>query len=96
MLMIEQGRRFPPLARIGLIVMLVGAVTEITMSLTASPHAMHAMHQASGLGHIGHLVALAGMVLVLAGVVTFGVRRQQSGRASAVIDSGGLETNAHR
>lgn len=93
MLMIEHVRAFPPVARIGLLVMVTGAVVEIATSVMASPHAMH---HGSGMTHAGHLVALVGMVLVLAGVAIFGARRQRSRGAPAAIDSGGLETNAHR
>jgi hypothetical protein len=93
MLVIEELRRLPPLARIGLAVMVSGALLDIAINLTGSPHAMH---HAMGPNHLGHLVALAGMVLVLAAVVISAVRRQRSRGASAADNSGGLETNAHR
>ena len=91
--MIEQVRAFPQLARIGLLVMVTGAALEVVTSVTAGPHAMH---HGSGVTHAGHLVALVGMVLVLAGVAIFGSPRQRSRGAPAANDSGGLETNAHR
>ena len=93
MLVIEELQRLPPLARIGLAVLVTGAALDIAINLTGSPHAMH---QAMSPNHVGHLVALAGMVLVLAAVVINAVRRQRSRGASTAENSGGLETNAHR
>lgn len=95
MLMIERIREFPLLARIGLVGMVLGAVLDIAMSVMAGPHVMHQGMQ-MGVNHTGHLIALAGMVLVLAGVVFDGARRQRIRRSSAAKDSGGLDSNAHR
>jgi predicted phage tail protein len=95
MLLIERIREFPLLARIGLVGMVLGAVLDIAMSLTAGTHVMHQGMQ-MGVNHTGHLIALAGMVLVLAGVVFDGARRQRNRRSSAAKDSGGLDSNAHR
>ena len=50
-------------------------------------------HHRSGAEHAAHLLGLVGMVLVLAGVVLHGARRQLR-RAAA--KPGGLDPNAHR
>lgn len=92
---IEQIRELPLLARIGLVAMVVGAVLDVALSVMAGPHVMHSGMQ-MGVNHTGHLIALAGMVLVLAGVVIHGARRQRNRRSSAANDSGGLDSNAHR
>lgn len=80
------------LARIGLAAMVIGAVLDVVVNLAAGPHAMH--HRVD-FAHLGHLLAIVGMVLVLAGVAIHGARRQLSRRDPAA-DSGGLDSNAHR
>jgi len=97
MLMIENGRRFvreagalPALTRIGLLLMVVAGTFDVVVHLAAGEHAGH---HGFGPEHAAHLLGVVGMVLVLAGVVTFGVRRQLR-RAAA--KPGGLDPNAHR
>lgn len=55
----------------------------------------HAGHEHLGSEHLAHLLGIVGMVLVLAGVVIHGARRQLR-RARGAAHHGGLDPNAHR
>lgn len=97
MLTIENGKRIgleagalPTLSRVGLLLMIVAGVGDAAVHLVSGEHAGH-----HGLdpAHMAHLLGVVGMVLVLAGVVTYGARRQLR-RAAA--QRGGLDPNAHR
>ena len=97
MLMIETAKRFlheasafPSLSRIGLLSMAAAGAIDLVVHLTAGEHGSH---HGFGAEHTAHLLGVVGMVLVLAGVVTFGARRQLR-RAAA--KPGGLDPNAHR
>jgi uncharacterized protein YjeT (DUF2065 family) len=80
MLKIEQLWRLPVLTLIGLVLMAVGLVADLVV---------HAAHHHGPAEHAAHLVGLVGMVLVLAGVMAFGARRQLQQR-------NGGDRNAHR
>jgi len=97
MLMIETGKRFareagafPPMSRTGLVLMAAAGALDVVVHLTAGEHGGH---HGFGVEHAAHLLGVVGMVLVLAGVVVFGARRQLR-RAAA--KPGGLDPNAHR
>ena len=60
------------LARAGLLLLVGGLLIDLISPLLGGAHASH--HAAEA--HLGHLVAMAGMVAVLAGVVIDGVRHQ--------------------
>jgi hypothetical protein len=97
MLTIENGKRlvleagaFPALSRVGLLLMVAAGAFDVVVHLTADEHAGH---HGFGLEHAAHLLGVVGMVLVLAGVVAYGARRQLR-RAAA--KPGGLDPNAHR
>ena len=97
MLTIENGKRLvleaaalPALTRVGLLLMVAAGAFDVVVHLAAGEHAGH---HGFGPGHAAHLLGVVGMVLVLAGVVTFGARRQLR-RAAA--KPGGLDSNAHR
>jgi len=97
MLTIESGKQlileagdFPVLSRIGLLLMVAAGAFDVVVHLAAGEHAGH--HD-FGPEHAAHLVGVVGMVLVLAGVVVHGARRQLR-RAAAT--RGGLDPNAHR
>ena len=97
MLTIETGRRLgleaaslPALSRIGLLLMVAAGAFDVVVHLTADEHAGH---HGFGPEHVVHLLGVVGMVLVLAGVVTYGARRQLR-RAAA--KPGGHDPNAHR
>jgi hypothetical protein len=97
MLTIDNGNRFireaaalPALSRVGLLLMVAAGVLDVVVHVTAGAHAGH---YGFGLEHAAHLLGVVGMVLVLAGVVTYGARRQLC-RAAA--KRGGLDPNAHR
>ena len=97
MLTIENARRlileagdFPVLSRVGLLLMVAAGAFDVVVHLTAGEHAGHHGFAAE---HAAHLLGVVGMVLVLAGVVTYGARRQLR-RAAA--KPGGLDPNAHR
>lgn len=101
MLMIEAARRmradarsFPSLTRIGLLVMVAALVLDVAIHLAADAHAAHG-HEHLGPEHLVHLLGIVGMVLVLAGVVIHGARRQLR-RGSNAAHHGGLDPNAHR
>ena len=97
MLMIESGKRFvreagalPALSRIGLLLMVAAGALDVVVHLTAGAHGGH---HGLGVEHAAHLLGVVGMVLVLAGVVTYGARRQLR---LAAAKPGGLDPNAHR
>jgi uncharacterized protein YjeT (DUF2065 family) len=97
MLTIETLRRLarevsdlPTVSRVGLLVMVVAGVIDAIVHLASGGHAEH---HAFGPEHAAHLLGVVGMVLVLAGVVIHGARRQLR-RAAA--KPGGLDPNAHR
>jgi hypothetical protein len=97
MLTIETVRRrfaevagFPLLSRAGLLMMVAAGAIDVIVHLASGDHAGH---YGFGAEHAAHLLGVVGMVLVLAGVVTYGARRQLR-RAAA--KPGGLDPNAHR
>ncbi len=97
MLTLETGRRLPrevrdlpAVSRAGLLLMIAAGAFDVIVHLTAGEHAGH---HGFGPEHAAHLLGVVGMVLVLAGVVTYGARRQLR-RAAA--KPGGLDPNAHR
>jgi hypothetical protein len=97
MLTIEIAKRlarwsanFPALSRIGLLLMVGAGAFDVVVHLAAGAHAgKHGF----GPEHAAHLIGVVGMVLVLAGVVTYGARRQLRRPAAK---PGGLDPNAHR
>ena len=83
-------RRLPPLILIGLLVMATGGVLDVVIHLGP---AGHGSHSSLATEHLAHMVGVAGMSLVLAGLVLHGARRHRRPRADR---HGGLDTNAHR
>ena len=83
-------RRLPALLLIGLLVMATGGVLDVVVHLG---QAGHDGHGGFGPEHLAHLIGIAGMSLVLVGVVLHGARRQRRPRAAI---HGGLDSNAHR
>jgi hypothetical protein len=101
MLTIEAGRRIvaearaiPALSRLGLVVMVGALALDVAIHLAADAHAAHG-HEHLGPEHLAHLAGIVGMVLVLAGVVVYGTRRQLS-RTRGAAKHGGLDPNALR
>jgi hypothetical protein len=97
MLTIENGKRlvleaggFPALSRVGLVLMVFAGAFDVVVHLAAGEHTGH---HGFGLEHAAHLLGVVGMVLVLAGVVTYGARRQLRPTAA---NPGGLDHDAHR
>lgn len=88
---IRRLARLPLLMLLGLGLMAIGGVLDVAIHLALDP-AEHA-HEAFGGEHLAHLVGIAGMTVVLAGVVAHGARRQLRRRAAS---QGGLDTHAHR
>ena len=83
-------RRLPVLMLAGLLVMAIGGLLDVMIHVTATAHA----HDADLVSeHLAHAVGIAGMSLVLAGLVLHGARRHRRPRAAR---SGGLDSNAHR
>ena len=92
MFVIERIRRLPLAMVLGLALMAVGGVLDVVIHLGPVDHHVHA-----GLAseHAAHLVGIAGMALVLAGVVIHGARHQTRRRRAAT-KQGGPDSNAHR
>lgn len=74
----------------GLLVMGIGGLLDVVIHVAPTAHA-HGADRVSE--HLAHLVGIAGMSLVLAGLVFHGARRHRRPRAAR---SGGLDSNAHR
>ena len=87
----RRGGRLPFLMLLGIALMAVGGVLDVAIHLT-SDAAGHA-HEGFGGEHLAHLIGIAGMTVVLAGVVIHGARRQLRRRAAP---QGGLDNHAHR
>jgi hypothetical protein len=68
---LDRLARLPVLAQAGLLLLVGGLLIDLIGPLFVGNHASH--HAAEA--HIGHVVAMAGMVAVLAGVVIDGVRQ---------------------
>lgn len=83
-------RDLPLVSRIGLLLMVAAGSLDVIVHLASGDHAGH---QGFGPEHAAHLIGVVGMVLVLAGVVIHGARRQFR-RAAA--KPGGLDPNAYR
>lgn len=83
-------RRLPLLMLLGLGLMAVGGLLDVVVHLGPMHEGPHGGFEAE---HGAHLVGIAGMVLVLAGVVSHGARRQLRQRAAR---TGGFDRDAHR
>lgn len=68
-------RRAPRISLIGLMVMVLAGMLDVAVHLVAPDHA-HGTDLA--LAHGAHLLGIAGMVLVLVGLVAFGTRRTRT------------------
>lgn len=64
--MLEAWRAFPHLTRGGLVVMGIGLGLDVTL---------HALSGAAAPEHVAHAVIIAGMVLVILGVIADGIGR---------------------
>lgn len=72
--------------RVGLVLVVLSAVLDVIVTVAGGGHAgRHGLLPE----HTAHLIGLVGMVLVLAGVVGFGVRRHLDRRQRAAARSGG-------
>lgn len=78
-------------SKFGLAVMIISGVLDVAVHLMTDVHAHD--HAAFGLELLAHLLGIAGMVLVLTGVVISGALRQFRQRAAR---NGGLDNHAHR
>jgi hypothetical protein len=83
-------RRLPSLMLIGLLVMATGGALDVAMHIGATDHAAHSGFATE---HLAHVVGIAGMSLVLAGLVLHGARRHRRPRADR---HGGLDSHARR
>lgn len=80
----------PVLMVAGLLVMAIGGLMDVVVHVAPAAHD----HDASAVSeHLAHVVGVAGMSLVLAGLVLHGARRHRRPRAA---HAGGLDRNAHR
>lgn len=85
-----EARGLPSLTRAGLLLMVAAGAFDVLVHLMSGDHGGH---HGFGPEHAAHLLGVVGMVLVLAGVVTHGARRQLRRLAAK---PGGLDPNAHR
>jgi len=90
MFLIERIRRLPLAMILGLALMAAGGVLDIAIHLGPAAAEHHHVHESFASAHAAHLVGIAGMALVLAGVVVHGARRQRTHT------TGGPDSNAHR
>ena len=86
-------RRLPLVMIIGLLAMALAGVLDVVVHLGSVGSSGHVGHHGVVPEHLAHLVGVAGMVLVLAGVVIDGLRRQLRQRAAR---NGGFDRDAHR
>lgn len=72
----------PPLVSLlGVAVAVLGAALDLAVHLSAAADAHEHLHAGfTGSEHAAHLVVMVGMVLILAGVVVDGARRQLNRR----------------
>jgi hypothetical protein len=91
MFVIERIRRLPLAMSLGLLLMVIGGVMDVGIHLAQLDHHAHASFASE---HAAHVVGIAGMSLVLAGVVTHGVRHTTRRRRAA--NQGGSDSHAHR
>lgn len=75
---------------LGLLLMAVAGILDVAIHLGPIAAEHHHVHESFASAHAAHLVGIAGMALVLAGVVVHGARRQRTHT------TGGPESNAHR
>lgn len=80
MFAIERIRRLPLAMILGLLLMAVGGAMDVAIHLAQVDHPVHAGFASE---HAAHVVGIAGMTLVLAGVVTHGVRHTTRRRRAA-------------
>ena len=90
------ARRLPPLMLFGLGVMAVGGALDVAVHGLGLAHAAHDHVHGFGIEHLAHVVGFAGMVLVLAGLVSHGARHQRRVPAPQPKTRGGLDSHAHR
>jgi hypothetical protein len=76
---------------LGLVLMAVGGVLDVVIHFGPVDHHVH---EGFASAHAAHLVGIAGMALVLAGVIVHGARHQTRRRRAAT--QGGFDSNAHR
>ena len=83
MLVIERARNellsLPLIVRLGLVILLVGGLADVVAHLGMAGHADH-LHEHTSAELSAHVVGFGGMVVILLGVVTDGVRRSQHRR----------------
>jgi hypothetical protein len=91
MFAIERFRRLPLAMILGLALMAIGGVLDVAIHLAQVDHHVQAGFASE---HAAHVVGIAGMTLVLAGVVTHGVRHTTRRRRAA--NQGGPDSHAHR
>jgi hypothetical protein len=82
-------RPLPALTRVGLAVLVLGGLADLAAHIAVTaPETGHG-HGFTPAEVEAHLVVLAGMVLVLIGVVVDGVRRTRPGRSAGNTSTGG-------
>jgi hypothetical protein len=86
----QEVRDLPAVSRAGLLLMIAAGALDVIVHLASVEHAGH---HGFGVEHAAHPLGIVGMVLVLAGVVMYGARRQLR---HAAAKPGGLDPNAHR
>jgi hypothetical protein len=82
-------RSLPLLVHLGLAILLIGGLADVTAHLEVTGHTGHGReHTASELS--AHLIGFVGMVVILLGVVVDGARRAYLGRSAGDPSTGGM------
>ncbi len=92
--MVAELRALPVASRIGLAVIVMAGLMDVSGPRGGNGRRTQRI-TAFLPEHAAHLLGVVGMVLVLAGVLIHGARRQLNGRTGAAIN-GGLDAHAPR
>jgi hypothetical protein len=79
--------RVPRLTLIGVAILILGGIADVTAHVTAIEHAGH-LHEHTGPEAAAHLIGFVGMVVTLLGVLLEGVRQSISGRRAGTTKGG--------
>lgn len=93
MLAIQKARaglvRIPRISAAGIVAMVVAGVSDVTIHLLTAGH----HHAEAAWAHGAHLLGIAGMVLVLVGLIAFGAQRSVGRRSGPNMEG---PRDAHR
>lgn len=81
--------RIPRISAVGIVVMIIAGVADVAVHLLTGGH----HHPEAAWAHGAHLLGIAGMVLVLVGLIAFGARRSVGRRSGPDMEG---PRDAHR